>query len=488
METKDIDRTYIIALQEVNGLLKNVELPISRPEQFIAELKAMIDNPNRSVWDMQSHFTTRFPMTGMNLDYLQPYSYQSSYVSDIDYPQMTDYNELRRSWAETGKSARETYLASCKQDGINHDTTASQKEVEAINSLKKSQKLRFFSKAIRWIDASCYYDEVNRLEQNSSVKMFSMENIGWNRFTYRVNDDINVSLKTNFGFGSAAYFLLAVQYKGLDILPYSYIVKYYKARMIDIVRCTRSYSPCRESWSASFDFLSDFVNNSVADPEEFVKSYIMHEVTEMMQGLEAIAINPKVFIKDIGNSKPEPCVVNVSPMFDTDEMRMQSYPDEMPILFKVEKIVGALDFLESLTEIAKEVKMVQPHIDRLLELNIKLYPEVQDAVDKINNKVEEQEKIKNSLEEKISSLAEKLAPFETEIAQLRAKSTNENPFNMSNYESAHSEYKKYEREKSELISELYKVNQIISDFNSFLALLNRSLSKIEEVRQNILAA
>lgn len=50
MYTADIDRTHIIALQEVDGMLRNMELPITRPEQFIAELRAMHENPNRTVW------------------------------------------------------------------------------------------------------------------------------------------------------------------------------------------------------------------------------------------------------------------------------------------------------------------------------------------------------------------------------------------------------------------------------------------------------
>lgn len=308
--------------------------------------------------------------------------------------------------------------------------------------------------------------------------MYSKEIIGWSSFTHQISDDIKIALKTNFGFGNAAYFLLAVQYKGLDILPYSYIVKYYKAGMADIVRCTRSYSPCRESWTASFDFLSDFVNNSIADPEGFVESYIMREVTEMMQGLEAIAVNPKSFIDRIGSRKADPCVINVRPMFNDDRVRMQSYPDETPVLFKVEKITGALEFLDSLSAIAKEVKAIRPHIDRLLEINFTLYPEIQDAIAKINEKIEGQNKVKNNLDSKIAILIEKLMPFEDEIRELRSVSTEENPFNPSNYELSHPEYKCLKSEKSELQSQLYKVNRLISDLNSFLTILNRSINKL----------
>ncbi len=41
MNTADIDRTHIIALKEENGMLRNVELPISRQGQFIPELIAI---------------------------------------------------------------------------------------------------------------------------------------------------------------------------------------------------------------------------------------------------------------------------------------------------------------------------------------------------------------------------------------------------------------------------------------------------------------
>lgn len=485
MDERNIDRTHIVALKEENGLLRNMELPITRPEQFIAELQAMIGNSNRSVWDMQSLFTTRFPKTKGYLDYIQPHSYKSSYISGIRYPRLYEYSELRSSWEQAGKSARGAYHDSCNQNGTNPDASiAAQKETEAVNLLKKGQKSNFFSAAMRWIDASCYYHTANQLNRDNTVKMFSKENIGWSHFTHRVNEEINVSLRTNFGFGSAAHFILSVQYKGFDILPYSYIVKYYKAGMADIVRCTRSYSPCRESWSASFDFLSDFVNKSIADPRNFVESYIMQEVVEMMQGLEAIALNPKGFLEHIGNRKADPCVINVRPMFSDDKIRMQSYPDETPILFKVEKITGALDFLNSLTAIAKEVKTVQPHIDRLLEINMMLFPEVQDAIAKINKKVEKQTVVKSELNKQIAALSEKLTLFEEEITRLRAEATQKNhPFNLNDYEILHPEYVSLKSKKSDVQSQLHKVNRLIGDFNSFLSFLNRSLIRIEEVKQ-----
>ena len=478
MYTADIDRTHIIALQEVGGLLQNVELPITRPEQFIAELKAMPENPNRTVWDMQSLFATRFPKTLHYLDYLQPYSYNIAYVSGVNYPTFQEYNELQRSWQEAGETARRSYNGTCMDS-----TNVSEGVQKAINELKRRQKYNFLSDALRWIDACCYYETAHRLNRDNSVKMFSKENVGWSNFTHKVNDDIKVELRTNFGYGSAAYFILALQYKGINILPYSYIVKYYNARMVDIIHCTRSYESCRESWAVSFDFISDFVNKSIADPETFVKSYVMKEVREMIKGLEAIATNPLNVIKEIENKTADPFVINVQPMFNEDKIRMQSYPEETPILFKVEKINGALDFLENLTEISKEVECIRPYIDRLLELNMKLCPEVQGAIERIENKIEPQTKEKENLESRIADISEKIRPYEEEIQQGYATQTSEKPFNINEYEAAHQEYVRLRNERNTLKSKLSEVNRLINDLNSFIGTLNRSIDRLEEVNQ-----
>lgn len=242
MNTNDIDRTHIVALQEVNGMLQNVTLPISRPEQFIDELKAMIENPNRTVWDMQSHFQKRFPKTLDYHNYLYPYSYSSSYVGGIEYPNIIGYNDLMKSWNEAAQTAQEEYENECSRYGRPiSDLEIKEHRESAIEDLKYRQKASFNKDANRWIDACCYNNTATNAYHDKTIKMFSKENIGWSSFTHKVNQDIVVELLTNFGYGSAAYFLLAVKYKGLAILPYSYIVKYYKANMTDIVRCTRNY-------------------------------------------------------------------------------------------------------------------------------------------------------------------------------------------------------------------------------------------------------
>ena len=484
MESNNIDRTHIVALKEVNGTLQYVEKPIEKPEQLIAELKAMVDNPNRTVWDMQSLFIRRFSAESGYHDFLFPYSYRSSYVPGVLYPAKYKYEQLKKTWEDAAKSAEESYKEECKQ--YHSAPTASEitrKREEAITSIKSQQKRSLCEEAIRWIDASCYNREAVRMHRDSSIKMYSKENIGWNTFSYKINKDIEVEVRTNFGYGSAAYFFMGVKYKGMAILPYSYIVRYYKANMTDIVRCTRSYEPARESWCAAFDFISDFANKAAADPEKFVKTYIMDEVEEMMAGLEAISVNSRSYMQEIQWRRADKCVINVMPMFDGDRKRMASYPDEAPVLFKVEKIMGAMKFLDSLNEIAKEVNTVRPHIDRLYELNYALGPEIEDAVAKIEVKIAEHTNHKALLDKQISFLTEKLKPFEDEILELRSKLSNPYLYDESEYEKNHKDYKELKNEKNERQTEANKEACLINDLKSFVTYLNNSLSQLNKVKE-----
>lgn len=489
MNERIIDKTHIIVLKEENGLLRNMELSIARPEQIIAEIKAMKDNPNRTVWDMQSLFTNHFPKTDSCLDYLYPDSYSSYYVDCVHYPNLLSYEYLKKSWEEARCAARESYYASCKANElVPNESTANLEESKAIENINKLQKGEFLRKALLWINASCYYQTASKLNCDSSVKMYSKENIGWSSFVHQINDDIKIAIKTNFGFGSAAYFFMAVQYKGIDILPYSSIVKYYYVGMTDIVRCTRSYRPCRDSWSASFDFLTDFVNKSMSNPEHFVKSYIMHEVAEMMRGLEAIAVNPKAFIEQIGSRHADPCIINIRHMFNEERTRMRAYPEETPILFKVKKITDALDFLSNLSEISKEVKDVQPHIDRLLEINISLYPEILNTIAKINSKIDEKYVAKSKYVAQIDDLSKDLVPFEEEISRLKKEATQDRPFIMDNYETEHTMYLQLKAQKNNLQSKVYMISCIIDDLNSFLNFLNQAVKKLDKIKVPLYAA
>ena len=77
-------------------------------------------------------------------------------------------------------------------------------------------------------------------------------------------------------------FFLWLKYKGIDILPYSYVVKYYYANRMDIHRYTRMYDVTRDSWNLSFKFVEETANSAADDEESFVNRYILNEINQMV--------------------------------------------------------------------------------------------------------------------------------------------------------------------------------------------------------------
>ena len=105
--------------------------------------------------------------------------------------------------------------------------------------------------------------------------MYSTDTLGWSDFTYKVTDDVTITIGTNFGYGQSSYFHLGLCYKGIDVLPYSFVTKYYYANMADIIRYTRLYEVKHDSWNVAFEFVERMANLATANPDAFIEETIV---------------------------------------------------------------------------------------------------------------------------------------------------------------------------------------------------------------------
>ena len=94
--------------------------------------------------------------------------------------------------------------------------------IEANQSAKK----KYLKKASIYIKCQRLSETVNKIKEHEGIKLYSRDVVGYSTYTHKINDDITVELRTNFGFGRAAYFNLAIKYKDIVVLPYSYLVHY----------------------------------------------------------------------------------------------------------------------------------------------------------------------------------------------------------------------------------------------------------------------
>ena len=107
------------------------------------------------------------------------------------------------------------------------------------------EKMDFLRQRMGYLHAYAYkmtYDSISK-----NVFFISSERIGWpsNKergcptWLYEINDDIKISLWSNFCYGNSSAFYIRVFFIGLQLGPYSEFVTYRYAREADILNYTR---------------------------------------------------------------------------------------------------------------------------------------------------------------------------------------------------------------------------------------------------------
>lgn len=410
---------YIGVVKEVNGFLKYYEVDIPQKENLISEIEAMKENDNRTLLDVQQRFTSEYPRECVLADgysiwspdgyynYLyHPYSYSSSYVKGAGYPVILSYDDYKKRIQDKEESLRIKYLLSEEaKDQLeivkniseeDYNTHISELEEKIASEVKDYIKeLRQGFNYVPFIRAHNYKIKLREICNETDVRMFSTAQIGWKNFEYRVNDDIVIYIKTNFGYGSASYFFCNLSYKDINILPYSWTVKYYYVEMEDFMRYTRRYLPERESWSEVFDFTVLTANMAKFEPEKFVKEWIVNEVEEMMSGMRLYMSRTNEALQEFFDLKEKTSSIELKTVAgytfknvirninDNDKVEYKVLPQEKVMAFKAEKITGCLILLDNLRKLSEISSVVNPYIVEIEEMNIRLQPEIEKHIDGI---------------------------------------------------------------------------------------------------------
>lgn len=486
----NVSDKYIAVVKRVGSKLESFQKPIQKPVTLIEELKAMLDNPNRNVYDLQSKFVNDYKYEDRGWYICFPYSYSASYLNAVRPPKIKSYSELKEGWQQAYDEKIQLLKSECEHQGNTFNEDKARLEVEEyMKDFHKTEKKRFYDECKRWIDVNELQVQTEALARKNDVLMYSKENIGWNVFNYTISDDLTVSIKTNFGYGSAAYFFLSVKYKDLEIVPYSFIVKYYKAMMADIVRCTRQYDVRRDSWEAAFDFTVDIANQAQKSPEEFIRNYVMNEVREMMTGLKAILSNPDSVYDKVTKIQCPELVVNVRNIWSNEKTRMSAYPQEFMFIFKVEKITGALHFLQSLRKAAETFDdishEINGHIATLLDFNYQLYPKIQEQYAINTGRIEKDMALKQGKEEERNKLVEELKPYYEKMEEYikDCKRWDERQAKEWEFKRNNPNFVEKQESKSQLDREIADLNNRINDYKNFNNLLQSSMELIDSVRE-----
>ena len=173
-----VNETHILTLKEMDGRLQISSLPLEDCSFIENEINAAVENPNKTLLDVQSLFITNFQCGSNAYGYLYPYAYDSSYIQGAMMPRKFSYDEYK------------SMLDKAVNQKINACST---KDKEALMAEEAySRKYEYASSCIRYIRQQMLHNGFQDAANDISVKMYSRESIGWNSFIYDITNDLKI--------------------------------------------------------------------------------------------------------------------------------------------------------------------------------------------------------------------------------------------------------------------------------------------------------
>lgn len=315
--------------------------------------------------------------------------------------------------------------------------------------------------------------------------MYSTETIGWTTYEYAINENIKFYLKSNFGYGFSSYFYVNLTYKGIDILPYSDIVKYYYANITEFIRYTRLYDPIRSSWNIALSFVAK-TTNQAKDEESFVKIWIIDEINQMISGLEQIVNSPQTYLNQCLNKNPDlNNLISCRNISNEEKELYKIYPQEFVLAYQAEKISNSLLLLEKLKVLFSIYPDVIKSINKIMELNKKLSLKIEVHITNMNNELTKRSNEIESNKQEVEALKIKNKSHYDNINKIIQENIKNNV-----YKSEDSVIKDYIKNHLDFGIDHNKINKLknsiidqekdLQQRQSFLNILKNCIKRIEE--------
>ena len=340
-------------------------------------------------------------------------SQEASIESIIGYIQKTrEFDELNKAfnYCENIAAAYQGVVANSTEflKDISERYQSIQREIEenpeeydyikALNSLK----CNIYQKYELWCKAYAIDLIYKKCTSEDNILTFSHRIIGWADPVYQLTPNFSLELKTNFGYGSASYFYTKLKYKNIEITPFSDWIHYRFAQFNQIIRYTKSHKLIQQSWYEAMLFTKDACNLSLSDEQGFVDKYIIGECEQMVSGLEKILNSNEHQFKRGNDFYPH--------KFNGHEL----------VVFRGEKITGALDFISKILQFEGIAKM-SGFVRRIEQSNRKLYPHLVSEINLLEDKIKKATQERNLLQPEYDVLKQINQDYNLKKQQLKSQ-------------------------------------------------------------------
>ena len=467
---------YILALRNKDDVIEKCHLPINKDAELIEKIFRMLDDEAYEADDIYYAFKRRYYNYG-DYEYCLGFpDLMAYYIDPVTYPYF-DETKYRKQ-AKVYKDA----IASAKTD------TTRESRKTAFNKWSYRQKLEYIDRCLPYVFSIEYHKALVEYDVEKCFFIFSNETHGRFSYSRKITEDIEIVLKTNFCYGRSSSLMVTVTYKGIPILPYSVWVKYFYAGYNEITRCTRPYYPNRSNWNTCMDFVVWFVEKAIENPEAFVRETVMQEVHTLVEGIGELfqltdeEMKNRLMISTPDDSLQKRYYIGIKTARMANEKDVRYYtiaPEEAKLVYRMEKITGALHFFKSLRQLSEVYNGIEKSINRIKEINATLYPEIMKAITPVKAYIAELyetlkpiEKRLNSVEKRFNYLYDRLQKRLEKVDWEKQEEVKES------FVKRNPHYEKLRGEKIELERQVSSLNTQIGNREHYLRQLEDAKSLI----------
>ncbi len=401
-----INRDYIGYITNNNGQLEYAEEPIGDESSvFLDSIMELNETEGSTIEDLWREFKSF-------KDSHQLKFWFRGYCIDCDDYYDPVFDSVKEPVLFMLQRQINSEVRECRKD---YRGIPSEELQEIIDSIKSSYKDELCRDICDFSTAINYEMTLHELlERNPNVVLYSHDYKGWDNIMYQnITDDIDISIKSNFFYGKASYFVVCLRYKGVDILPYSKLVEYRFAKMADLIKGTVFLEPERRQWLTAFKYVLELADEAKTQEEQFIRRFIVDDVEKLIRGLKKIYHETKSEYRRLGHSCYSPWwilrfenEVGMSRAYMSNTFRLEEEKEryevserELVECFKFEKITYALEYLDNLSVLAEntteKIKAVVCNaMGEIVTLNEKIVPQIK--------------KLKKDIDSEIDSLANEL--------------------------------------------------------------------------------
>ena len=474
---KIINVDYIGVVREVVNGFEYEEMTIARSRQDILQtIESMIKDESLTACDMSDYFSSFFTIK-KDYNYCYPYSYSSVHYGHSGgfFPEFMDRKEYQSFLSELD----EQYRIELDRLGWESDRDIKRERI-------KKDKISFAEKCKCYVFALDYYSLFKQLDNDKSIKMLSTEVVGEyspkSTMEFKITKDISFSLHTNFRYGNSSCFFLNMCYKGIQLLFYSDYVKYYFANAVDIVRHTKSYEPRRENWPEALNLVASYSVKAHHTPERFEVEFIGGQISEMLGGLRNLMngrTSLESLIDEMTRFAQKSSYIGLRSISASERASFLAFPKEMGLVYKTEKVTGALDLLESMRVFTSICSSVEEGIAEIQQMNRILAPQIVETVESVEAEIAVLKREVEVMAADEQALTSMIEPYLNERATfLETVDPEKCPDPLKKFDEDHPAYVQLSKRKDEVHAKRLLLSREINFRTSFRDRMQKCFDKI----------